>query len=191
MQSQVRRDYLSEPTLAHRKRTRFFLFHINGEGRETVSAVFHYLPIISKEQSLQVPKGKKDPKPKKKDKKKKTTKQNNTKPIIKPFPEIAEGFFLKCGKLQKSVSWAGRRNNTGSTRAGSATGESGGRCGHSLATHHRRCLKYCHSLRTKALTSLRHHRLRITSSSIIFQTDESLGSKISSPSQLSCGLEIY
>lgn len=56
----VRWDYLLELTLSHWKRTHFFLLCINGEGRETVPAVFHCLPSISKEQSLQVPKNKID-----------------------------------------------------------------------------------------------------------------------------------
>jgi len=137
----VRRDYLLEHTLGHWKRTHFFLLRINGESRETVSAVFHCLPSISKEQSLQVPKSKKDPKNIKKD-------QHSTllppKPIIKPFHEISQ-YFMKSAEMQKSVSWAGRRN-VGPTKAGSATGKPGGRCGQSSTTHHGRCLKYCRSL---------------------------------------------
>lgn len=175
----------------------FLPFTHKWEDRETVSAVSYCLLSISKEQSLQVPKSKKNPK-----KYKERLKNPNPKPVIKIFPKIAQVFlccfgfgflvvFFNCGELQKSVSWAGRRSNATSIRAGSTTGESGGMCRHSSATHHRGCLKHCHSLQAKALSSLRHLWLRITSSSIIFQTNENVGSKISSPSRLYWGLEIY
>lgn len=142
MQSQVRRQYLPGGTLAHWKRTHLlFFFYINCEDRKkkkNISAVFHCLPSISKEQSLQVPKSKKDPKIC-------TEKSRKYKPVIKSFPEVAQN-FLKHGDVQKSVSWARRRNNASSARAGSTAGDSGGSCVHSSATHHRRYLKYCHSL---------------------------------------------
>lgn len=48
----VKRYYLLEPILVHWKITHFLIFYINGEGRETVSAVFHCLLSILKNKAF-------------------------------------------------------------------------------------------------------------------------------------------